>query len=539
MLNLDVMMCGLEDDLVFQSQTIESLTTIRAVLLYDADAELPCHCFYVCPWDKLPPDGPSLPKGAYLALSEVPTDIPDSDGAKRLPNTLGFSLSTATLLNRLSINLHKFEEFTKQLRRLDNLQQIADCTCSIAGCPVSIVNSFFEGLACSDPGSAKSEIFRQLLQDRKFQYATAQDLLACEKASFSTDKIRFPSGMATVTDYPIRYNTKVITRILAEYDSPENERRCFPYVDEMLKCIRPQVLANDTLRNMEKDQINMLISDILDRNLTDTEEIEQKLSMSLHSFKGKCYQPVVIKFKKRADNIPVNYISGQLTSIFPSSVVISYNRSLLILCAKEKFDVPLDYNKKAFMDLLEEFNAHAAIGETTRYLTSLRILYIQAAAATRLGNTFCRDKKCRIYYYRDYSIYFLVDLCVDDVIKRHKFGNVSYLCDPEVIGLLRYDRKYGTHMEETLRCYLNSSRNAKLCAETMGVHRNTIINRIKFIEEAFGAPLSEPNMYFNALFSLKIIDYQREYIEQDPLDMVGKIIDDKYWDAFISVTEKQ
>lgn len=539
MLTLNVMTCGLEDALVFRSEFNEQLGVVSAVLLYDECGDLPKDCFYVCPWNSLPPEGLHLPEGSYVAFSEVPPQEAGGAAEKAMKNALGFSLSTAALLNRLSINLHRFVRFTEQLREAEELQAITDCTSDMADCPVSIVNSFFERLAYSDPGTAKSEIFQQLVQDGKFQYNTAQELLTSEKSAFGTDKIRFPSGGIHITDYQIRYNAKVITRILTEYNSQEHERRCFPYIDEMLKRIRPMLLANDTLRNMEKDQINMLISDILNRNLTDPEEIAQKLSMSLNSFNGKFYQPVVIKFKKRAGNIPINYISGQLTNIFPSSVVISYNRSLLVLCAKQTFSSPLEFNEGSFVELLEEFDAHAAIGESTRYLTALRILYIQAAATTRLGNTFCKDKSCRIYYYRDYSPYFLVDLCVDDVIKRHKFGNVSYLCDPEVIGLLRYDRKYGTHMVETLRCYINCACNAKQCAEIMGVHRNTIINRVKFIEEALGKPLSNADMYFKALVSLKIIDYQREYIGQDPLDMVGKIIDDKYWDAFISVTEKQ
>ena len=538
MFALSQMISGLEKFLVFQNVFNSAFDTIDSVLLYEENEPLLPNCFYVCSALNPPTEAVALPENSYLVFSEAQ---PRGGGEKeRYPgNSLGFSLSTAAVLNCLSLNHSHFVRFMERLRETDDLQTITEYTGRAVNCPVSIVNSFCEKISYSVSDRPKSEIFRQLSERGKLSFNIAQELLVSEKNNTSNDILSFESGEAFVTDYVIRYNEKAITRILIECDSREDERRCAPYMDEMFRRVRPMILANDIVGSVEKDQINMLLSDIIDRNLTDAEEIEQKVALALNSFKGKYYQPVVVKFKKREEKIPMNYISGQLTNIFPASVATAYNRGLVVLCAKKNLSDPLGFNERSLADLLEEFDAYAGIGECTHSMTSLRILYIQAAAATRLGRTFCRDQACRIFSYRDYSPYFLVDLCIDDLIKRHKFGNVSYLCDPGIICLLRYDKKYKTNLEETLRCYISCSCNARQCADTMGVHRNTVINRVRIIEEQIGGSLSHADMYFKVMISLKVIDYQREYMEQDPLDMGGRSIDDQYWDVFMSAAEKQ
>jgi len=67
-----------------------------------------------------------------------------------------------------------------------------------------------------------------------------------------------------------------------------------------------------------------------------------------------------------------------------------------------------------------------------------------------------------------------------------------------------YDAQNNTALYDTLVCYFKNDCNFKLTAEEMFVHRNSIIYRIKKIEEITGLSLSNPEQRFNLQLSLKL-----------------------------------
>jgi DNA-binding PucR family transcriptional regulator len=52
--------------------------------------------------------------------------------------------------------------------------------------------------------------------------------------------------------------------------------------------------------------------------------------------------------------------------------------------------------------------------------------------------------------------------------------------------LIAYDEKRNTQLAETLLCYMDGNQNAKTTATRMGIHVNTVRQRLSSIEEMLG-----------------------------------------------------
>jgi len=127
---------------------------------------------------------------------------------------------------------------------------------------------------------------------------------------------------------------------------------------------------------------------------------------------------------------------------------------------------------------------------------------------------------------------------VEAAVRQHEFWNLSYLCTPGMIAVLRYDKKYGKDLFQTLKCYLETNCNATLCAKSMNVHRNTINYRLDLITNLLGHSLDDYHYRQVVEFSILILQYQVEYLHCDPLATGGKLAMDMDWGSYRSFTDR-
>ena len=418
-------------------------------------------------------------------------------------------------------------------------QTLAELAAQKTGHPLAIVNSFFQCVAISETGDDCSETLRELRDEGKTNYARARWMLPTEKGALYTERFFLDDGGIRLVDQVIRQEDKTTARILMDCPVDERDSIALGYLDDLTQAIRPRILTDQSLREYFTDALSMLIADIIDQRVTDPDEIEQRRTVIPDMVKGSLYHPIAFKFEKQAQPTPYNYIMGHLKDIFPRSSIAQYNNGLLVLAAKDDDYEELDYDRAHLTELLEQFDGYAGIGRCTSFLTSLRPLYIQAAAATRLGRVFCEDKSQRIFYYRDYSMYMIVDMAIESAVREHKFGNITYMCQPGVMKVIHYDMEYGTDLVRTLRTYLKTGGNASACAQELGVHRNTINYRINLIEDQLGYRINNFTTIQQLGFSFMLLDYEELYLGCDPVSTMGKLNMPTNWDLYISMADKQ
>lgn len=116
--------------------------------------------------------------------------------------------------------------------------------------------------------------------------------------------------------------------------------------------------------------------------------------------------------------------------------------------------------------------------------------------------------------------------------------NISYLCEPGLINLMRYDANNQTRLYETLKVYIDCNCNASLCAQKLFFYRNTVNSRLNMIEELLGTSLNSANVIQKLNFSIKIIEYEIKFLHCDPLETSGKMTMNTGWDHHISFSAK-
>lgn len=135
------------------------------------------------------------------------------------------------------------------------------------------------------------------------------------------------------------------------------------------------------------------------------------------------------------------------------------------------------------------------VGRTYSGLRNIKRSHREAEVALRVGRSMYGGG-C-ISFFKDLGSYrFLYELKGSEAVQ--SFQN-------DILNKIKlYDAQNGTALYDTLACYLKNDRNFRLTAEKMFIHRNSVIYRIKKIEEITGLSLSNPEDCFNLHLSLKL-----------------------------------
>lgn len=140
---------------------------------------------------------------------------------------------------------------------------------------------------------------------------------------------------------------------------------------------------------------------------------------------------------------------------------------------------------KAILPELETFCADHSlflgIGRYCMTLTEISVSYNEAKRALALANILKKEEI--VYYYDELAVYdFLNNLQSD------------YKIHPALKKLIEYDKDNGTEYVKTFSVYLKSFKNLTHTAEKLFLHRNTVLYRLKKIEEILQIDLNNYNL---------------------------------------------
>ena len=107
------------------------------------------------------------------------------------------------------------------------------------------------------------------------------------------------------------------------------------------------------------------------------------------------------------------------------------------------------------------------------------------------------DPEKNIFSFEEYGMYVMIRN-----VSRNE--NVMRYCHPAFLTLMGYDDEHEGSLLDTLEEFLRSGQSIKDTAENLYMHRNTVIYRLKKIEELTAVDLRDPETSFNLRFSFAI-----------------------------------
>ncbi|NLT28827.1 MAG: hypothetical protein GXX97_07155 [Dehalococcoidales bacterium] len=443
-------------------------------------------------------------------------------------NIFIFSLSLIPLYNKVQQVLSSYIKWTEELREIlseKGIQKLAEKGYEMLKNPVVILNMGFKMLAGCVPEDFDDVFLQELVKNGFLSYETVCSLVEEETRLTNPfapqlEYVSSCTGNRTIIRR-IYYNGNLVARVIVTLRGPDAEEYYSFLTFELAEYVQRYFLSSTTSHYAANTEIAAFIADLIERRLMDQEELEHRQKL-IPAMTFKYYHTLVMSFEERKKAIPWNYAISQIEQIFPQSCITVYKNDIIILAKKTSHNARLEFDREKLMEILKFYDAYMAIGNYSKFLTSLHPIYVQTKATIRLCKVFRTNPEERIFYYEEASIYHAIDLCADN---DYHNGNLIYLCHPALITIKRYDKKYSTDLTNTLYVYLTNNCNTVKAAKLMYVHRNTLYNKINKIEELIGQSLENSLLRERILFSFHVIEYQEKYMLEDPL-VLKRFLDD-------------
>ena len=178
------------------------------------------------------------------------------------------------------------------------------------------------------------------------------------------------------------------------------------------------------------------------------------------------------------------HLKEEVTAIFPDSHSFLYKGNVMLFLHRRE-------DMERFPVLAEEFQLKVIVSEKIDDLFALPALYRTASEALAL----------------------MTD-------ERFHGGRVYTVA--QLRTLASHDREKGTQYCETLYYYLICCRSLQKTCEALFAHRNTVLYRIRRMQEEFGIPLDEPDKHADLLLSVSLLLFEAKgpdfFLPKTPLD---------------------
>ncbi len=189
-----------------------------------------------------------------------------------------------------------------------------------------------------------------------------------------------------------------------------------------------------------------------------------------------------------------DYVRMQILELFPHAMVTLHKNNLIVLVPLREatgFDAAME---KRLRRLTE--NANLRVGISNVFFDIRDILHYYRQGMQSLA--FIRESGSseKIAYYGDYYL--------NDLLNMGTREQLVSMRHPAIETLKRLDEAKQTNYISTLRTYIQNDRNIKKSAETLYIHRNTMIHRIEKIQAITGLDFSNHNNELYIWLSLEI-----------------------------------
>lgn len=413
-------------------------------------------------------------------------------------------------------------------RRSKDVQPLLDEGAAKLKAPLFLLNSGYHLIASNVNHSFENTYIHQLLMDG-YLSSESIDELSANHLIYPVNKHADVTLYESILDtghyalvYLLKYRTNVFGRLLviAKYNADCVALR--DYVKLLAHMIQEHSLVHNREQFESDTELSALVTDLIDRKIWGEEELKNRL-FRLPALLQPHYHCILLTFAPREDPVPVGRITHSLKKIFPLCNVAMYQDELIVLARNSSFAPGTSYDKETFMKFLIRFDAYAAIGNSTKFLSSIRPTYLQCQTAIRLGRAMSGDPEQRIFLAADYMLPLLVDLCAQYGYDFHE-NNLVYLCTPKYTTLKRHDIEQEDDLCTILNTYIRSNCNTSQTARELFLHRNTVINKLDKIEEIIGENLTDWNLQCQLMLSAMILDYAEKYRQEDLLQVKEKFL---------------
>ena len=248
------------------------------------------------------------------------------------------------------------------------------------------------------------------------------------------------------------------------------------------KAVDQQMKKDEFIRNNKGYHFEYFLRDLLDGKVISSlsgsrsyDYINKDLSMPLYC--------LTIETARSSSTLSTVHIRSDIENLFPKAKTLLYNGEIIAVINKENA-VPIQPNEiKELQNICSEHGLYAGLSNSFTDISQLKEYYKQALRAIELGAS--EDNSPQLFCYDTYYLRHL----------SHIFSqkeSIRTFCHPVMQKLLAYDKQHGSDLGETLYIYLIYERNLAAAAKALYIHRNTLVYRMKKIDQVVTVDYDSP-----------------------------------------------
>lgn len=436
--------------------------------------------------------------------SIVSIGIPDGFSDEVAPNfnimIINDSISIDEIFNKIIDLFLYFNQWEMKMHEFilnsSDLQDFVNASDDVLGWPISIIDRAEKTLASSRFEDSDDIIWKEICNGYIHTELLLKDSVKIsEVMKFNRPIQRYSTvSKRVILSQPIRVNGHVVGFIATHH--PHRSEQLFSYgVEQLVNCFTGFVAKRMRcieFYNMSRGSMfEYLLVDLIEGHIKDEESINDRLLfLNWNLNKNK------ILLRIEAPQKHLSTLRDHMYQVIPNTHCIIYNSGLVAIVSDLDIDGLSANSRGQLQSFLREYHAQCGMSNLFNSLPETSKYFQQTSVALKFGMSYHPDNV--IYQYSEYTIHHSLS-----ILSKHVDLSDFY---HQVFRHLLPLTKASSILFDTLRVYLQTNCNIAASAKILFIHRNSMIYRIKRLEEELHIDFLDADTRLQLLMSFEIYD---------------------------------
>lgn len=205
----------------------------------------------------------------------------------------------------------------------------------------------------------------------------------------------------------------------------------------------------------------------------------------------------------------------ELEKLFPDDNITIYDSDNVVIHSFDSFSYPPKLPEPEFSRLMDKYGAYAGVSNGMRRPPEMKILYFLARKALEVGKSLFPDGR-RIFHYSECMLPNIIALASATFRSQTGSDDIVLLGTPALVNVMKYDPDGKHRLIDTMLRYILSGQSISRTAEVMGMHRNTVQNKLNTICSIIGDDfMRDGDLQCELLMSHYILQYYRNILHKE------------------------
>ncbi|MBE6123382.1 MAG: hypothetical protein E7190_11830 [Erysipelotrichaceae bacterium] len=282
-----------------------------------------------------------------------------------------------------------------------------------------------------------------------------------------------------------------------------SDNRPFRYIDlitidQLSKILSIYMQKIDFFKTSEDSAFSYLMNLILEGSLSRQEIITERFQATGITLKDNLWCAAIDFSDPVSSRADLNYLVSQLSRIVPECRWIVYKGKGAALITSAVSTCFSEHSLNQLRYFVQENRLNIGVSEMFHNPSEIPSYYLQALHACRTILPSSRTEPVR--FFSEVKIYYLVK----QIIKDSAGKEFLY---PPLLQLEAYDAEEHTELMETLKIYVFSGKSISASVKELNIHRNSLLYRLKRIQEITGISFDSGEDLFQIMLHFKIKEF--------------------------------